>query len=82
MENRASEGSVIPWKLRWNSWREEGGNSWETLLMKFPDLEREDIPACVAFTTKVSRVRSQHLVVPRSFWGMLIFPPTGAGAFW
>lgn len=41
-----------------------GGDSVETLLEEFPDLERDDILACMAFAGKALSMRSQHLVVP------------------
>lgn len=38
-----------------------GGNSVEDLLAEFPDLEREDILACLEFSRRMLAVRSVHL---------------------
>lgn len=40
-----------------------GGDSVEDVLAEFPDLEREDVLACVAFASRALSMRSQHLVV-------------------
>lgn len=39
------------------------GDSFETLLKEFPDLEREDLLACLEFATLSLKVKSQHLVL-------------------
>lgn len=38
-----------------------GGNSVEDLLVEFPDLEREDILACLEFSRRMLAARSVHL---------------------
>lgn len=38
-----------------------GGNSVEDLLAEFPDLEREDILACLEFSRRMLAARSVHL---------------------
>lgn len=40
-----------------------GGDSVETILAEFPDLEREDVLACMAFASRALSIQSQHLVV-------------------
>ncbi len=40
-----------------------GGDSIETLLGEFPDLEREDFLACLEFATQSLKLKSQHLVL-------------------
>jgi uncharacterized protein (DUF433 family) len=40
-----------------------GGDSIETLLAEFPDLEREDFLACIEFATQSLKLKSQHLVL-------------------
>ena len=40
-----------------------GGDTIETLLVEFPDLEREDLLACLEFAAQSLRVKSQHLVL-------------------
>lgn len=40
-----------------------GGDSMETLLAEFPDLERDDLLACLEFARRALSVRSQHLVM-------------------
>lgn len=40
-----------------------GGDAIEDVLAEFPDLEREDLLACLAFATQSLRVKSQHLVL-------------------
>jgi len=40
-----------------------GGDSIETLLGEFPDLEREDFLACIEFATQSLKLKSQHLVL-------------------
>ena len=39
------------------------GDSAEDLLAEFPDLEREDILACLEFAAWSLKTRSQHLVL-------------------
>jgi uncharacterized protein (DUF433 family) len=39
------------------------GDSFETVLTEFPDLEREDLLACLEFATHSLKVKSQHLVL-------------------
>ena len=38
-----------------------GGDSIDDLLTQFPDLEREDLLACLDFAAKSVRLRSVHL---------------------
>ena len=40
-----------------------GGDAIEEVLAEFPDLEREDLLACLEFATQSLRVKSQHLVL-------------------
>jgi uncharacterized protein (DUF433 family) len=40
-----------------------GGDSFEDLLVEFPDLEREDLQACIEFATQSLKLKSQHLVL-------------------
>jgi uncharacterized protein (DUF433 family) len=39
------------------------GDSIEDLLVEFPDLEREDLLACLAFASQSLKLKSQHLVL-------------------
>lgn len=39
------------------------GDSFAAVLKEFPDLEREDLLACLAFATRSLKVKSQHLVL-------------------
>ena len=39
------------------------GDSFETVLAAFPDLEREDLLACLEFASRSLKVKSQHLVL-------------------
>lgn len=39
------------------------GDSFEDLLREFPDLEREDLLACLEFATRALQLKSQHLVL-------------------
>jgi uncharacterized protein (DUF433 family) len=39
------------------------GDSFETVLAEFPDLEREDLLACLEFAARSLKVKSQHLVL-------------------
>ena len=39
------------------------GDSAEDLLAEFPDLEREDILACLEFAARSLKTQSQHLVL-------------------
>ena len=38
-------------------------DTFEDLLEEFPDLEREDLRACLEFATQSLKLRSQHLVL-------------------
>ncbi len=40
-----------------------GGDSFEDLLAEFPDLEREDLQACLEFAAESLKLKSQHLVL-------------------
>jgi uncharacterized protein (DUF433 family) len=40
-----------------------GGDSLEDVLAEFPDLERDDLLACLEFAACSLQVRSQHLVL-------------------
>jgi uncharacterized protein (DUF433 family) len=40
-----------------------GGDTFEDLLAEFPDLQREDLLACLEFAAKSLKVKSQHLVL-------------------
>ncbi len=35
-----------------------GGDSFETLLQEFPDLERDDILACIAFANRIIKFKN------------------------
>jgi uncharacterized protein (DUF433 family) len=39
------------------------GDTIEDLLTQFPDLEREDLLACLEFATRSLQIKSQHLVL-------------------
>ncbi len=39
------------------------GDSFAKILAEFPDLEREDLLACLEFAAQSLKVKSQHLVV-------------------
>ena len=39
------------------------GDSFEDVLGEFPDLEREDLLACLEFAKRLLQVKSQHLVL-------------------
>jgi uncharacterized protein (DUF433 family) len=39
------------------------GDSFEKILAEFPDLERDDLLACLVFATQSLKVKSQHLVL-------------------
>ncbi len=41
-----------------------GGDTVESLLLEFPDLEREDVVACLAFTKQMLTARTAHLALP------------------
>jgi uncharacterized protein (DUF433 family) len=41
-----------------------GGDSIEDVLAEFPDLERDDLLACLEFASRSLQVRSKHLVLP------------------
>lgn len=40
-----------------------GGDSVERVLAEFPDLERDDILACLEFSRKMLAVKSAHVAV-------------------
>ena len=40
-----------------------GGDSVEDLLAEFPDLEREDILACLEFSRRMLAAKTAHLVL-------------------
>lgn len=40
-----------------------GGDAIEDVLAEFPDLEREDLLACLEFAAQSLRVKSQHLAL-------------------
>ncbi len=40
-----------------------GGDTVETLLRHFPDLERDDLLACIEFANRSLKLRSRHLVL-------------------
>ena len=40
-----------------------GGDSFEDLLAEFPDLEREDLLACLEFAARSLTIKSRHLVL-------------------
>ena len=39
------------------------GDSFEDLLKEFPDLERDDLRACLDFAARSLKLKSQHLVL-------------------
>jgi uncharacterized protein (DUF433 family) len=39
-----------------------GGDTFEDLLAEFPDLEREDLLACIQFAALALKLRSRNLV--------------------
>ena len=39
------------------------GDTFEELLAEFPDLEREDLQACLEFATQSLKLKSRHLVL-------------------
>ena len=39
------------------------GDSFEEILAEFPDLEREDLLACLEFAASSLKLKSQHLVL-------------------
>ena len=39
------------------------GDSLDDVLAEFPDLEREDLLACLEFATRSLKMKSQHLVL-------------------
>jgi uncharacterized protein (DUF433 family) len=39
------------------------GDSFEDLLVEFPDLEREDLQACIEFAAQSLKLKSHHLVL-------------------
>jgi uncharacterized protein (DUF433 family) len=38
-----------------------GGDSFQEVLAEFPDLEREDLQACIQFAAQSLKIRGQHL---------------------
>lgn len=40
-----------------------GGDSIDDVLAEFPDLQREDLLACIEFATQSLKLKSQHLIV-------------------
>ena len=40
-----------------------GGDTFEDLLVEFPDLERDDLRACLEFAAQSLKVKSQHLAL-------------------
>ncbi len=40
-----------------------GGDSIEEVLAEFPDLERDDLLACLEFAAQSLKLKSQHLVL-------------------
>jgi uncharacterized protein (DUF433 family) len=40
-----------------------GGDSIDDVVAEFPDLQREDLLACIEFATLSLKLKSQHLVV-------------------
>jgi uncharacterized protein (DUF433 family) len=40
-----------------------GGDTVETLLTEFPDLEKEDILACLHYAAESAKTKSAHLIV-------------------
>ena len=40
-----------------------GGDTPETLLEEFPDLEKEDIYACLQYATEITKAKSKHILV-------------------
>jgi uncharacterized protein (DUF433 family) len=41
-----------------------GGDSFEDLLEEFPDLERDDILACLEYSRRMLAAKSTHLTFP------------------
>lgn len=41
-----------------------GGDSFQDVLAEFPDLEREDLQACIQFAALSLKMRGQHLGMP------------------
>ena len=39
------------------------GDSFADLLKQFPDLEREDLQACIEFAAQSLKLKSQHLIL-------------------
>ena len=39
-----------------------GGDSFDDVLAEFPDLEREDLQACIQFAARSLKLRGMHLV--------------------
>jgi uncharacterized protein (DUF433 family) len=39
-----------------------GGDTFDDILAEFPDLEREDLQACIQFAAQSLKLKSQHVV--------------------
>jgi uncharacterized protein (DUF433 family) len=39
------------------------GDTFDDILAEFPDLEHDDLRACLAFATQTLKLKSQHLVL-------------------
>ena len=39
------------------------GDTFEDLLAEFPDLQREDLQACVEFANRSLKLKSRHLIL-------------------
>ena len=39
-----------------------GGDSFDEVLAEFPDLDREDLQACIQFAAQSLKLKSRHLV--------------------
>lgn len=61
MASPASVVCGIPSRVSSNIWR--GGDSVEQVLAEFPDLERDDILACLEFSRKMLAAKSVHLAL-------------------
>lgn len=59
------------------------GDTFEDLLAEFPDLEREDLQACLQFATQSLKLKSRHLVLEvrggRAFAAGLVRPAASGG---
>jgi len=52
------------------------GDSFEDLLEEFPDLERDDLRACLDFAAQSLKLKSQHLVLCMKFLVDAHLPPS------